>query len=78
MKIKCLVFDSLKSLIVNLYITKYFFSKKTVLNVAAILFEEAILLGAENDTMLYTSDSTSPFSLPFCTLERTVSISLNF
>lgn len=57
---------------------KILFSKKFVLNVAAILFEEAILLGAENDTMLYTSDSTSPFSLPFCTLERTVSIPPNF
>jgi hypothetical protein len=41
----------------------------------AILFEDAILLGAENDTTLYTSDSHSPFSLPFCVLERTVSVS---
>ncbi|XP_054278779.1 guanine nucleotide exchange factor subunit Rich isoform X2 [Macrosteles quadrilineatus] len=43
----------------------------------AILFEEAILLGAENDTMLYTSDSNSPFSLPFCTLERTSQVYLH-
>lgn len=41
--------------------------------ISAILFEEAILLGAESDSMLYTSDPSSPFSLPFCTLERTVS-----
>ncbi|XP_026464299.1 RAB6A-GEF complex partner protein 1-like [Ctenocephalides felis] len=32
----------------------------------AILFEDAIILGAENDTTLYTSDSNSEFSLPFC------------
>lgn len=38
----------------------------------AILFEDAIILGAENDTILYTSDAKSPFSLPFCVLERTV------
>lgn len=38
----------------------------------AILFEDAILLGAENDTTLYTSDTNSIFSLPFCVLERTV------
>ena len=38
----------------------------------AILFEEAILLGAENDTVLYTSDLHSLFSLPFCLLELTV------
>lgn len=40
----------------------------------AILFEDAIILGAENDTVLYTSDSNSPFSLPFSVLERTVRI----
>jgi len=40
--------------------------------VSAILFEDAILLGAENDTLLYTSDTTSVFSLPFCQVERTV------
>lgn len=39
----------------------------------AILFEDAIILGAENDTVLYTSDSNSPFSLPFSVLQRTVS-----
>lgn len=38
----------------------------------AILFEDAIILGAENDTVLYTSDSKSPFSLPFSVLQRTV------
>lgn len=38
-----------------------------------ILFEEAIILGAENDTILYTSDLGLHFSLPFCTLERSVS-----
>lgn len=43
----------------------YFFS--------AILFEDAIILGAENDTLLYSSDSNSVFSLPFCVLNRTVS-----
>lgn len=41
---------------------------------AAILFEDAIILGAENDTLLYSSDNTSPFSLPFSVLQRTVSI----
>lgn len=40
----------------------------------AILFEDAIILGAENDTILYTSDAKSPFSLPFSILERTVSL----
>ncbi|XP_075216315.1 guanine nucleotide exchange factor subunit Rich [Lycorma delicatula] len=43
----------------------------------AILFEDAILLGSENDTVLYTSDSTSPFSLPFCILERTSQVYLH-
>lgn len=43
----------------------------------AILFEEAILLGAESDSMLYTSDPSSPFSLPFCTLERTSQVYLH-
>lgn len=41
--------------------------------ISAILFEDAILLGAENDTLLYTSDTTSVFSLPFCQVQRTVS-----
>lgn len=40
----------------------------------AILFEDAILLGAENDTVLFTSDTNSPFSLPFNLLELTVLI----
>lgn len=39
----------------------------------AILFEDAIILGVENDTVLYLSDATTPFSLPFSVLERTVS-----
>lgn len=44
----------------------------------AILFEDAIILGVENDTVLYTSDSSSHFSLPFCVLERTVSMLWQF
>lgn len=44
----------------------------------AILFEDAILLGAENDTVLFTSDTNSPFSLPFNLLELTVLILLFF
>ncbi|CAH0551725.1 unnamed protein product [Brassicogethes aeneus] len=43
----------------------------------AILFEDAIILGAENDTILYTSDSNSPFSLPFCVLQRTSQVYLH-
>lgn len=43
-----------------------------------ILFEEAIILGAENDTILYTNDQGLHFSLPFCTLERSVSTSFKF
>lgn len=39
---------------------------------AAILFDDAILLGAENDTTLYSSDSNLVFSLPFCVINRTV------
>lgn len=42
----------------------------------AILFEDAILLGAENDTVLFSSDTNSPFSLPFSLLELTVSVKL--
>lgn len=42
----------------------------------AILFEDAIILGVENDTVVYTNDSTSHFSLPFCILERTVYINI--
>ena len=41
---------------------------------AAILFEDAIILGAENDTMLMSSKSTadhmSATAVPFSTLER--------
>jgi len=37
----------------------------------AILFEEALMLGVENDTQLYPESSpNSPSSLPFCTLQR--------
>lgn len=43
----------------------------------AILFEDAILLGAENDTILYSSDANSPFSLPYCLLERTSQVYLH-
>ncbi|XP_048483589.1 guanine nucleotide exchange factor subunit Rich [Plutella xylostella] len=41
-----------------------------------ILFDDAILLGAENDTTLYTSDSHSVFSLPFCVVNRTSQVYL--
>ena len=42
---------------------------------AAILFEDAIILGAENDTMLMSSKSTpadhmTATAVPFSTLER--------
>ena len=40
--------------------------------VAAILFEDAIILGAESDTILYSARSISTTLLPFSTLERTV------
>ncbi|XP_063921196.1 guanine nucleotide exchange factor subunit Rich-like isoform X2 [Zophobas morio] len=43
----------------------------------AILFEDAIILGAENDTILYTSDTNSPFSLPFSVLQRTSQVYLH-
>ncbi|XP_031329698.1 guanine nucleotide exchange factor subunit Rich isoform X2 [Photinus pyralis] len=43
----------------------------------AILFEDAIILGAENDTVLYTSDCNSPFSLPFSVLQRTSQVYLH-
>jgi hypothetical protein len=39
-----------------------------------ILFDDAILLGAENDTVLYTTDTNSPFVLPFSILELTVNM----
>lgn len=56
-----------------------FMSKRIMLSFAlklyplAILFEDAIILGVENDTVVFTSDSSSHFSLPFCILERAVS-----
>lgn len=43
----------------------------------AVLFEDAILLGVENDTVLYSSDATSVFSLPFCVVERTSQVYLH-
>lgn len=46
-------------------------------SILAILFEDAIILGAENDTVLYTTDSNSVFSLPFNILNRTVSTQQN-
>lgn len=55
-----------------------FMSKRIMLSFSlkvyplAILFEDAIILGVENDTVVYTSDASSHFSLPFCILERTV------
>ncbi|XP_058455707.1 guanine nucleotide exchange factor subunit Rich isoform X2 [Malaya genurostris] len=42
-----------------------------------ILFEDAIILGAENDTILYTSDSSLYFSLPYCSLKRTSQVYLH-
>lgn len=39
----------------------------------AILFEEAIILGAANDTVLYDAKGVSGACLPYSTLERTVS-----
>ncbi|XP_059485791.1 guanine nucleotide exchange factor subunit Rich [Neocloeon triangulifer] len=43
----------------------------------AVLFEDAIILGAENDTVLYSSDSASHFSLPFCLVQRTSQVYLH-
>ncbi|OWR42310.1 hypothetical protein KGM_210461 [Danaus plexippus plexippus] len=42
-----------------------------------ILFDDAILLGAENDTTLYSSDSNLVFSLPFCVINRTSQVYLH-
>ncbi|XP_041984513.1 guanine nucleotide exchange factor subunit Rich isoform X2 [Aricia agestis] len=42
-----------------------------------ILFDDAILLGAENDTTLYASDTNSVFSLPFCVINRTSQVYLH-
>ncbi len=41
--------------------------------ISVILFEDAIILGAENDTILFNASSISTTNLPFCTLERSVS-----
>lgn len=42
-----------------------------------ILFEDAIILGAENDTLLYTSDPSIYFSLPYNALKRTSQVYLH-
>ncbi|KAL1395671.1 hypothetical protein pipiens_011073 [Culex pipiens pipiens] len=42
-----------------------------------ILFEDAIILGAENDTVLYTSDPTVYFSMPYSALKRTSQVYLH-
>ncbi|XP_053677300.1 guanine nucleotide exchange factor subunit Rich [Anopheles nili] len=42
-----------------------------------ILFEDAIILGAENDTLLYTSDPLVYFSLPYNALKRTSQVYLH-
>ncbi|XP_014234303.1 guanine nucleotide exchange factor subunit Rich [Trichogramma pretiosum] len=43
-----------------------------------ILFEDAILLGAENDTLMYTSNIIdSPFVLPYCVLQLTSQVYLH-
>ena len=39
----------------------------------AILFEDAIILGAENDTILFNASNISTTHLPYCVLERSVS-----
>ena len=39
----------------------------------AILFEDAIILGAENDTILFNASNISTTHLPYCILERSVS-----
>lgn len=43
----------------------------------AISFEDAIIFGTENDTVLYMNDSSSHFALPFCTLKRTSQVYLH-
>ena len=43
---------------------------------AAVLFEDAVILGAACDALTYSvasPGSTSNYEMPFCTLERTVS-----
>ena len=53
-----------------------FFFHRVLSLITAILFEDAILLGAENDTTLYTSNPDSAFSLPFNVIERTVRLTV--
>ncbi|KAG8239917.1 hypothetical protein J437_LFUL014963 [Ladona fulva] len=38
---------------------------------------DAILLGAESDTTMYSADPSLPFSLPFCVVERTSQVYLH-
>ena len=38
----------------------------------AILFEDAVILGAENDTVLYNASNLTTTCLPYSTLQRTV------
>jgi len=40
--------------------------------IPAILFEDAVILGAETDTILYSATGMSSSLIPFSTLERTV------
>ena len=54
-----------------------FFSKWTryIFYSTAVLFEDAVILGAACDVVSYTMSSSAPTNtdMPFCTLERTVS-----
>lgn len=44
-----------------------------------MLFEDAVVLGAENDTVLYPAEPTClGITLPFCVIGRTVSYLLLF
>jgi hypothetical protein len=42
-----------------------------------ILFKQAIIVGVENDTQLFTSNQVGPAQLPFCTLERVSQVYLH-
>jgi hypothetical protein len=45
----------------------------------SVLFEEAILIGVETDTLLYPSSATSenPWLIPLCVLERNSQVYLH-
>ena len=48
--------------------------------VTAVLFEDAVILGAACDALTYSVTSpgnTHDYEMPFCTLERTVSFSIH-